>query len=400
MLSTPGIGSGLDISSIIDQLMTIESQPLVQLGVEEIELQAQLSAFGTLKSTVSTFSDAMSELSDADKFKVFKVTSSDEDVLTAAADSTTAKGTFGIEVTRIAENHRLAATTVFADTDTTKIGNPGDTMTITVGATAFVVDIGGKTLDERSATPSTPASDNAGVTASTLQDDDGFHLTLSADETGSASFVGVTYSGVDPFTLASLNSDRDLSGTFTRADLDAVLTIENAFTVTRSSNTVSDVIQGVTLNLEQTGTTTIDIERDDDKIIGAVEQFIAAYNDVVSTIDELTANVLSTDRASLTNLEAQFRAVLNTAAIRRCSRAPSRAIPSASPISSRTAPTVWQYGWRTLPIPSSPPVGSSTVASKASTHRLTPSGTSELRSNSDYCRSRPRWSTSSVPSTC
>ena len=156
MLSTPGIGSGLDISSIIDQLMTIESQPLVQLGVEEIELQAQLSAFGTLKSTVSTFSDAMSELSDADKFKVFKVTSSDEDVLTAAADSTTAKGTFGIEVTRIAENHRLAATTVFADTDTTKIGNPGDTMTITVGATAFVVDIGGKTLDERSATPSTP----------------------------------------------------------------------------------------------------------------------------------------------------------------------------------------------------------------------------------------------------
>ena len=194
-----------------------------------------------------------------------------------------------------------------------------------------------------------------------MQDDDGFHLTLSADETGSASFVGVTYSGIDPFTLASLNSDRDLSGTFTRADLDAVLTIENAFTVTRSSNTVSDVIQGVTLNLEQTGTTAIDIERDDDKIIGAVEQFIAAYNDVVSTIDELTANVLSTDRASLTNLEAQFRAVLNTAAIRRCSRAPSRAIPSASPISSRTAPTVWQYGWRTLPIPSSPPVGSSTV---------------------------------------
>ena len=142
MLSTPGIGSGLDISSIITQLMAIESQPLIELGVEEIELQAQLSGIGSLKSTISSFQTAMQELSDLDKFKVFKATSSDDEVLTATADSTAAKGIFNIQVNRIAENHRMAANTVFADLDTTKIGNPGDTMTITVGATAFVVDIG------------------------------------------------------------------------------------------------------------------------------------------------------------------------------------------------------------------------------------------------------------------
>ena len=231
MLSTPGIGSGLDISSIISQLMAIEAQPLVALGVDEIELQAQLSGIGKLKSTVSTFQTAMQDLSDLDKFKVFAATSSDDEILTATADSTAAKGVFNVQVNRIAENHRMAANTVFADLDTTKIGNPGDTMTITVGTSAFIVDIGDKTLNEiRDAI--NDATDNAGVTASTLQDNLGYRLTLSADATGAANFISVSYSGADPFSLQSLNTDRDSSGTFTSADLDASLTIENTFIVT------------------------------------------------------------------------------------------------------------------------------------------------------------------------
>ena len=313
MLSTPGIGSGLDISSIITQLMAIESQPLIELGVEEIELQAQLSGIGSLKSTISSFQTAMQELSDLDKFKVFKATSSDDEVLTATADSTAAKGIFNIQVNRIAENHRMAANTVFADLDTTKIGNPGDTMTITVGATAFVVDIGNKTLNEiRDAINA--AADNAGVTASTLQDDTGYRLTLSADATGAANFISATYSGADPFSLTSLNSDRDSSGTFTSADLDAELMIENTFTVTRGTNTVSDVIQGVTLNLEKAGSISLDIDRDSTAITSAANQFISSFNEVISTMESLKSDVLSTDRASLQSLETQFRAILNTAA--------------------------------------------------------------------------------------
>ena len=313
MLSTPGIGSGLDISSIITQLMAIESQPLIELGVEEIELQAQLSGIGSLKSSISTFQTAMQELSDLDKFKVFRATSSDDEVLTATADSTAAKGVFNIQVNRIAENHRMAANTVFADLDTTKIGNPGDTMTITVGTTAFVVDIGDKTLNEIRDAINT-AADNAGVTASTLQDDTGYRLTLSADATGAANFISATYSGADPFSLTSLNSDRDSSGTFTSADLDAELIIENTFTVTRGTNTVSDVIQGVTLNLEKAGSISLDIDRDSAAITSAANQFISSFNEVISTMESLKSDVLSTDRASLQSLETQFRAILNTAA--------------------------------------------------------------------------------------
>ena len=313
MLSTPGIGSGLDISSIISQLMAIEAQPLVALGVDEIELQAQLSGIGKLKSTVSTFQTAMQDLSDLDKFKVFAATSSDDEILTATADSTAAKGVFNVQVNRIAENHRMAANTVFADLDTTKIGNPGDTMTITVGTSAFIVDIGDKTLNEiRDAI--NDATDNAGVMASTLQDDLGYRLTLSADATGAANFISVSYSGADPFSLQSLNTDRDSSGTFTSADLDASLTIENTFTVTRGSNAISDVIQGVTLNLEKAGSITLDIDRDSGAITNTVNQFLSSFNEVISVMEDLKSDVLSSDRTSLRSLESQFRAILNTAA--------------------------------------------------------------------------------------
>jgi flagellar hook-associated protein 2 len=311
MLSSPGIGSGLDISSIIGQLMSIESRPLFQLGVEQVELQAQLSGFGKLKSDLALFKGAMTDLGDADKFKFFKATSSSADVLGASADATAAKGTYAIEVQRIAENHRQAAATVFADSDTAIIGLPGDSMTITVGGTAFVVDIGDKTLsDARDAINA--ASDNSGVTASILQDDAGYHLTLSADSTGSSNFVATSYSGVDPFALQDLNLDRDASTTFTSADLDAVVVLENTFTVTRSSNAVSDAIEGVTLNLVTAGTLTLDVTRDDDKIRASVQQFTAGYNAVVNTLSELRGNVLADERTSLLSLGSQFRDILNS----------------------------------------------------------------------------------------
>ncbi|MEQ8231002.1 MAG: flagellar filament capping protein FliD [Gammaproteobacteria bacterium] len=314
MLSTPGIGSGLDINGIIDQLMTLERRPLVKLGTQQVELEAQLSGFGKLKSTISLFSGAMRDLADPDKFKQFKATTSAEAVLTANADSSAARGNYDIEVVRTAENHRLAANLTVAPADlATKIGAEGDEMTITVGTTAFTVEFGDKTLAEIRDTINA-ASANSGVTASILQDDTGYRLTLSADDTGSDNFVSVAYAiGVtDPFDLASLNSDRDGSTSFDAADLDAVMLLENTFTVTRSSNTVSDVIEGVTLNLAGTGNANVAVARDVDKIRGSVNQFIGLYNEVIKTVSELRGGVLEEERSSLNSLERQFRAVLNT----------------------------------------------------------------------------------------
>ena len=97
-LSTQGIGSGLDIAGIVRKIMVIERQPWTRAGTIGIELQAELSAYGKLKSVVSTLETTMSELSDAAKFKASKATSSDSKVVTASADGTASRGVYAVEV--------------------------------------------------------------------------------------------------------------------------------------------------------------------------------------------------------------------------------------------------------------------------------------------------------------
>ena len=88
--------------------------------------------------------------------------------------------------------------------------------------------------------------------------------------------------------------------------------LENTFTVTSSGNTISDAIEGVTLNLEAAGSTTLNISRDDGKIQESVQAFIAAYNTVITSLSELRGSVLADERSSLLSLESQFRSILNS----------------------------------------------------------------------------------------
>ena len=85
-ITAAGVGSGLDIESIVSQLMSLERRPLVALQQKEAEAQAQISDFGSLKSAVSSFKDAMDKLGTADKFRIFSPTSSDENILTATVN--------------------------------------------------------------------------------------------------------------------------------------------------------------------------------------------------------------------------------------------------------------------------------------------------------------------------
>ena len=320
-LSTQGIGSGLDISGIVAKIMKIERKPWDKLGTDGVELKAQLSAYGQLKGVVSTLQTTMTTLSDATKFKASKATSTDVKVLTASADGTASRGVYAIEVKRLAETHRLVAGTVFADTTTSKVGAAGDTMVLSVGSKSFTVEIGDKTVEEiRTAINS--ASANTGVTASTLRDNNGYHLTLSGTDTGSGNFISAKFHTLadamtdlpDPFAFASINTDRDASGSFTSSDLDAEIKVENTFTVRSSSNSVSDVIAGVSLDLIGTGITSLNVSRDDSKIESAVQDLVTAYNAVFKSTSDLKAKTLKDDRSSLQNIESQFRDVLRTKA--------------------------------------------------------------------------------------
>jgi flagellar hook-associated protein 2 len=314
-LSSPGIGSGLDVQGIVQKLMAVEQQPLSKISARVVELKSQVSAYGSLKGAVSSFRDSLEKLSDIKKFKAFSATSSDTAVLAGTASTEAARGTYSLEVLRLAESHRMAAGTAFTGSADV-VGSPGDRMQITVGGNSFGIDYGGKSLattrDEINA-----ASDNTGVTASLIRDDVGYRLTLASNGVGSSSFIQLEYTNAgtniaDPFALQSLNTDRDASGAFAAADLNAAVRLEGQYLVTSTSNTLSDAVQGVTLSLKKAGTATVTVDRDTAAVQSSVQAFAKSYSDLVALMTKMRREVLKSDTSALGTMESQMRAVLNS----------------------------------------------------------------------------------------
>ncbi|HIB84743.1 MAG TPA: flagellar cap protein, partial [Chromatiaceae bacterium] len=138
-VSAPGLGSGLDIGAIVDSLVGVEAIPLNRLKADEFNLQADLSAYGKLKSALSSFQSALSDLSSLDKFKVFTSTSSNESSFTGTADSDAAGGSYSINVTAVAAVNKLQSGAFTASTDVLDTG----TLTIASGSDSFDVVIDG-----------------------------------------------------------------------------------------------------------------------------------------------------------------------------------------------------------------------------------------------------------------
>ncbi len=300
-ITAPGIGSGLDISGIVGALLAVERQPLERIEENRAAAQTELSAFGQLNSAFSTFQTALNDLDSFSNFRIFSNTTSDEQVATATSTSDAAEGQTDIVVTRLAERNVLN-TAAFTDAETV-IGE--GTLTISVGSESFdvVIDSTNSTLSGiRDAINN--STDNTGITATVINADDGSRLIFSSDETGLENALTLTGSG----GLTSLSS---ANLTTQQAALDAQLTV-SGFTVTSSSNTVTNVLQGVTFELLSTGNTTITVDRDNAAIQESVQSFVDAFNNVNTTITNLQAGDLQGESLLLT-ISSDLRNIFNTA---------------------------------------------------------------------------------------
>ncbi|MGB5583549.1 MAG: flagellar filament capping protein FliD [Gammaproteobacteria bacterium] len=315
-ISAAGVGSGLDIQSIVSQLMEIERQPLQRLQLKQNQLEAQISAYGQLSSTLSSFQTAMENLGSVSALKVFNGTSSNADVVNVTATSNAELGRFGVEVVRLAENHKIASKEVL-NTDTFGGRRANDALTIRVGsdpADTVTVDLStAKTLSEiRTAINDDP--NNPGVTATIIHGDNNKQkMILTADDSGADNALTITTSGrvrLSDFDFQTLN---DIGGDTSL--LDAEFNIDG-YNITRSSNTISDVISGVTLNLVSADpgmTHNIAIERDLETVKEAVQSFADAFNELRTSIKSLRNGQLEAD-SSLLSIERQVFSVLNNAA--------------------------------------------------------------------------------------
>ena len=316
VISSLGVGSGLDIESIISGIMQVEQLPLQRLQQDKAEIEAQISEFGKIKSALSTLDTAVEKLNDKSAFDAFLANSGDDDVFTATATSEASETNHSINVLSLAQSHRLASG-VFAS-DEAQVGE--GSLFISSGTNNFSIDI---TSDNDSLTglrdAINTAEDNKSVRASVINVDGGSRLILTALNTGLANSIEISVTDdadgndTDASGLSSLVYQAVGVQNLTEVDAaqDASLTVDG-FAVQSDSNFVSDVIGGVTINLNQVGTAELTVERDIDHALSAMDGIVSAFNTLAGTLDEVRLQGALGSDSMLYGIQDQLRAVFSS----------------------------------------------------------------------------------------
>jgi flagellar hook-associated protein 2 len=276
-----GLATGLDTSSLVSQLMAVERQPVTALETRKVKLQAISAAFRDLNSKLLSIKSAADLLKTPETFFPRSVSSSKTDVATATAAAGSARGTFAMTVTALARGSiATAGNTKDALTDT--VAEAAGTFQFKLGASGPVVSVTVDTATTLEQLVKAINDKNAGVNASAVNvgtsDAPAYKLALTSTGTGAANNIVVVG---DPTTLALANS--------LTAD-DAAFSIQGLGDFKRSTNTFSDVIDGVTITLKaSSGSTDLTVAPDISALQGNVQSLVDAYNKVVTTIDGQTA---------------------------------------------------------------------------------------------------------------
>ena len=287
-ITSAGVGSGLDVEGIVSGLMELERRPLTRLDTKESTYQSKLSAYGTVKSYLSTLQTAATSLATASTFTGKSASVSDSTVLSAAASSTAAAGSYSINVTQLAKYHAVRSNTNYAvSTETFNTG----TLSISVGGgTAVDVPITGANNTLAGISQAINEAD-AGVSASVINDGSTNRLVLTSKTSGSVGAISVVASDDGSGGTHALTQLQN-AGLFEIQTADNAQFTVNGLAITRSSNTVTDVVEGLTLNLTKgtgasPGQATVTIATNTAATTTAIEGFVKAYNAAVEYLNRV-----------------------------------------------------------------------------------------------------------------
>lgn len=341
-LSSPGIGSNLDVNSIVSKLMDVERQPLDKLDQKEAAYQAQISAYGSLKGALSSFQTSLQGLKTPSRFQTLTASTSDGTVASASASSAAIPGSYALEVSKLAQPQKLAAAgqtstiavigngTLTFDSGTIGGGALDPATGKYTGASFTSNGVGAKTVTIDASNNSLAGIRDAinaakiGVAAAIVNDGSGapYRLVLSSDNAGKANSLKISVSG--DAALSSLLA-QDPGGA---QNLSETVTAQNAefkvdgVAVSKSTNTVTDAIPGVTLNLMKTNAgspSSITVARDTASVKSAIEGFVKTYNNLNKSLADLSSYNAATKQGAILQgdstvraLQAQLRGTLSS----------------------------------------------------------------------------------------
>ncbi|MBI5918496.1 MAG: flagellar filament capping protein FliD [Nitrosomonadales bacterium] len=322
----------IDVNGLVTSLMTVERQPVNKLTTKQTSFQTQLSAMGTIKSAFSTFQTAVSALATASNLKTTSVTSGDTTVFSASATAgtTAATGTHTIQVSQLAQTNSLAATG--QSSMTTPIGTgASSTLSFDLGSVGGGIFTSGgagiKTVTIDSTNNSLQGIRDAinaagvGVTASIVNDGTAspYRLALVSNTTGAAGNIKLSVAG-DATVSGLLAYDPVGAQSMTQTLVGQNSTVAvDGISVSRASNTLTDVIAGVTMNLQKVSATpsTLTVAQDTASATTSVQSFVDAYNTLnkalTSALDSGTVGSTAPlhNDATLRTLQNKMRNMLN-----------------------------------------------------------------------------------------
>ena len=336
-ITSIGIGSGLDATSIISKLMQVESLGLARLKTQTDGINTTLSNVGKLQSHVATLRDKANALVAPTLWTGTTATSSDSAAVKASTGVAAPPGSYAVQVNRLASGQTLASA-AFAARDTAlgagtlriELGRYADDggFTARSGATPLTLTLGPGDSSLEAIRDRINAA-GVGVTAGIVQDAGGARLTLRSRETGAESAFRITATeAVDdgnPATgLSALAYDAGVaSSPMRRTVVAANAEVEvNGIAISSARNTLENVVEGLSLTLGKTTSAPVQVEvaADTTAIKTAITEFVTAFNTVGSFIRTQTAynedakkgGPLQGDQGVLA-LQSQLRGVINEA---------------------------------------------------------------------------------------
>lgn len=335
-LSSPGIGSNLDVSGIVSKLTAVDRQPIAALDVKAASYQAKISALSTVKSVLAQFQSAVGALASPSKFLQQKGAVGDATVASISATSNAVPGSYSLEVTQLAQSQKLnaagqvsstaaigsgAATTLSFDFGTISGGTfaagkyTGATFTSAGnGLKTVTIDASNNSL---SGIRDVINQAGLGVTASIVNDGSTtpYRLSLTSTLPGAANSLKISVAGDAALSNLLANDPAGTQNFFETSTAQNALVKIDGISVSKPSNTITDAIAGVSINLLKTnaGTpTSLAISNDTSAAAAAVNSFVKAYNDANSTLSAATAFDKTNNKAAILNGESSIRNLQNT----------------------------------------------------------------------------------------
>jgi flagellar hook-associated protein 2 len=278
IVSSLGAGSGIDIKKLAEDLVAAERAPRQELIDKRIErTEARISGYGAVRYALSALKDAFAGLNEIGDFATVNATSSQASAVSATATAAAAVGRHTVAVTALATAQRNTSAVGYTSKATALNGGAAFDLTLSVGGGAA------QTINVETDTPE-------GVVNAI--NDAGLGLSASLMNVGGTDPWRIVVTGetgsTKSFSLTSAAASLSFSNQVQAAG-DAALTVDG-LSVTRSTNEINDLLDGLTLNLSAVtaGTATLDLSRDTSGVGAKVDALVSAYNDLEDTLKVLS----------------------------------------------------------------------------------------------------------------